>query len=127
MSSSTTLLYIVLACLAGGTISIICAAAITYVAAQSWIPRMVSFAVGALLATAFLDVLPEALEHGNPQAVLGVTLGGVLLFFMLEKVAIWRHSHGHTDALEEEAHGHAHHHHHGQHQHAGDAQRASML
>lgn len=64
------------------------------------LPRLVSFAVGALLGAAFLDLLPEAL-HGGAGQVQGVGLAialGVLAFFLLEKLAFWHHGHeGHMD------------------------------
>ncbi|MDB5178044.1 MAG: putative Zinc/iron permease [Candidatus Saccharibacteria bacterium] len=53
----------------------------------------VPFAAGALLAAAFLDVLPEALHEGGPQHVLVVTLIGFLFFFVLERSLSWFHHH----------------------------------
>ena len=65
------------------------------------LPRLVSFAVGALLGAAFLDLLPEALHNAGPSQVQGVGLAialGVLGFFLLEKLAFWHHGHeGHMD------------------------------
>ncbi|HLW73528.1 MAG TPA: ZIP family metal transporter [Gammaproteobacteria bacterium] len=65
------------------------------------LPRLVSFAVGALLGAAFLDLLPEALHGAAPAQVQGVGLAialGVLGFFLLEKLAFWHHGHeGHLD------------------------------
>jgi zinc and cadmium transporter len=59
---------------------------------------MVSFAIGALLGAAFLAVLPHALEspgiHGA-HVVTGVVLLGLLGFFLLEKLVLWRHCHTH--------------------------------
>ncbi len=60
------------------------------------VPHLVSFATGALLGAALLGFLPEAVERaGVAQApTVGlVTLGGLLLFFVLEKLVLWRHSH----------------------------------
>ncbi len=57
---------------------------------------LVSFAVGALLGAAFLDLLPEALESRGPEQVgaMGVVvLFGLLGFFLLEKLVLWRHCH----------------------------------
>jgi zinc and cadmium transporter len=68
---------------------------------------MVSFAIGALLGAAFLGVLPHALEAGrdaNVHAIPATVLGGLLGFFLLEKLVLWRHCH--TDQCE--AHGHTH-------------------
>jgi zinc and cadmium transporter len=54
----------------------------------------VSYAIGALLGAVFLDVLPEAFQHSpNIAAVSATVLLGILLFFTLEKVLIWRHCH----------------------------------
>ncbi|HEV2333379.1 MAG TPA: ZIP family metal transporter [Gammaproteobacteria bacterium] len=65
------------------------------------LPRLVSFAVGALLGAAFLDLLPEALHNAGTGQVQGVGLAialGVLGFFLLEKLAFWHHGHeGHVD------------------------------
>jgi zinc and cadmium transporter len=57
------------------------------------LPYLVSFAVGTLLASAFLGLLPSALRGGAVNSVLGVTLAGILMFFLLEKYLIWRHCH----------------------------------
>ncbi len=69
-----------------------------------WLSALVSFAVGALLGAAFLDLLPEALESRGPEQIgaMGVVvLIGLLGFFLLEKLVLWRHCH-----VEEcEAHG----------------------
>lgn len=54
---------------------------------------MVAFAVGALLATAFLDLLPEALENGQAETAFAGTLIGILVFFFIEKFFIWHHHH----------------------------------
>jgi zinc and cadmium transporter len=53
----------------------------------------VSYAIGALLGAAFLEVIPHAFEHGEPHRVAASILGGILAFFVLEKLFIWRHSH----------------------------------
>jgi zinc and cadmium transporter len=68
------------------------------------LPGMVSFATGALLSVALLSLLPEAIETAGPanvERVGAVLLGGILLFFVLEKLVLWRHCHqtvceGHT-------------------------------
>ncbi len=73
-----------------------------------WVNHMVSFAVGALLAVAFLDVLPEALHRADdPESLLATLLAGLLLFFILQKAALWRHSHG-DEAGGHDHHGHGH-------------------
>lgn len=57
------------------------------------IPWLISYAVGTLLGAALLALLPEALEQLPPSTALGTLLGGVLSFFLLEKLVIWRHCH----------------------------------
>ncbi len=62
------------------------------------------FAAGALLATAFLDLLPEAAHEGNIERALLGTLGGILLFFLLERFLRWfHHHHDEEDANHEDA------------------------
>lgn len=94
-----TLTWIVLACLAGGVLSV-CAAAFALVLRATWVPMLVSFAIGTLLGAAFLEVLPHAFEAGTPQDVATAILGGILGFFLLEKLLLWRHSHDHGEGLE---------------------------
>jgi zinc and cadmium transporter len=106
----TVFTYIMLGNLAGGVLSVLAAALVAYFVLGAWVPRMVSYAVGVLLGAAFLDVLPEAVSSGaGAEQILGTTLVGILLFFLLEKTALWRHEHGHE---------HEHEHEHAQH---GDA------
>ncbi|HEY9381405.1 MAG TPA: ZIP family metal transporter [Burkholderiales bacterium] len=90
------LLQIVAATLVGGVLSLIGAALLTFFLRPNMLARMVSFAVGVMLATAFLDVLPGAFAQTQDQTGLFATvLGGLIAFFALEKVALWRHSHTH--------------------------------
>jgi zinc and cadmium transporter len=62
------------------------------------VPWLVSYAVGALLGVALLALLPEALEALAPAPVFGTLLGGIMLFFVLEKLVLLRHCH--TDECE---------------------------
>lgn len=62
---------------------------------DGWTVLIVSFAAGAMLAGAFFDVLPEALEKTEPRQVLAITLSSILLFFLLEKFVYWHHHHHH--------------------------------
>lgn len=56
------------------------------------------FAAGALLAAAFTDLLPDALDRGDIRIGLYSTLGGILLFFILERSFRWfHHHHEHED------------------------------
>jgi zinc and cadmium transporter len=87
-----TLLWIIAASLAGGIASV-GAAAFALVVRTSWVPALVSFAIGALLGAAFLEVIPHAFENGDPHTTAGAILFGILGFFLLEKFLLWRHSH----------------------------------
>jgi len=111
-----TLGWIVAASLAGGVLSAVAAALALFLRA-SWIPMLVSYAIGALLGAAFLEVIPEAFENGEPHTVAGSILGGILVFFLLEKLLLWRHSHeghdtdghgGEPEAAGTSGHGHDH-------------------
>ena len=112
----TVLSQIVIASLAGGVLATVAAAG-TLALHASWISRLVSFAVGALLGAVFLELLPHALSEGSAQRVMVTVLIGLLAFFLLEKLVLWRHAHGHGEhdaaAAETEhehalhAHGHA--------------------
>lgn len=57
------------------------------------------FGAGALLAAAFISMLPEALEHGNVTSILLFALGGFLAFFVLERLIGWFHHHHHDAAV----------------------------
>ncbi len=59
------------------------------------VPWLVSYAVGALLGVSTLAILPSALEQLPAPRVLGTLLIGILLFFFLEKLVLWRHCHTH--------------------------------
>ena len=59
------------------------------------VPWLVSYAVGALLGVSTLAILPSALEQLPATRVLGTLLIGILLFFLLEKLVLWRHCHTH--------------------------------
>jgi zinc and cadmium transporter len=61
-----------------------------------FLPHLVSFATGALLGAALLGLLPEALQRAGPahgEAVGLAVTAGILIFFILEKLMLWRHSH----------------------------------
>lgn len=101
MSQTTNVLpAIVVACLAGGVLAIVAAAGTLALHAR-WISRLVSFAVGALLGAIFLELLPHALELGTTEHVMLTVLIGLLLFFLLEKLVLWRHSHLEVETLVE--------------------------
>ncbi len=104
---SNTLLWIILATFAGGVLSVVIAASLTLSVLKLIVRHLVSLSAGVLLGTALLKMLPEAFEttSASPQALFATLLGGLLFFFLLEKVELYRHSHHH------EGDGHHHHHH----------------
>ena len=59
------------------------------------IPWLVSYAVGALHGVSMLAILPNALESLPASRVFGTLLLGILAFFVLEKLVLWRHCHIH--------------------------------
>ena len=59
------------------------------------IPWLVSYAVGALLGVSMLAILPETLEYLPASRVFATLLLGILAFFVLEKLVLWRHCHTH--------------------------------
>ena len=100
----TSLGWIIAASLAGGVVSVGAAALALFLRA-SWISTLVSFAIGALLGAAFLEVIPHAFENGAPHTVALSILGGILVFFLLEKLLLWRHSHDHDEHSHTHDHG----------------------
>lgn len=87
-----TLGWIVAASVAGGTLSA-GLAAFSLMLRASWVPMLVSFAIGALLGAAFLEVIPHAFERGDAHEAAFAILGGIFGFFILEKLLLWRHCH----------------------------------
>jgi zinc and cadmium transporter len=89
-----------------GTASVLVAASFSLSFLSKMVNNMVSVSVGILLATALLHSLPEAfsMEGADPQILFATLLAGLLGFFLLEKIALLRHSHHH------EGDGHGHHH-----------------
>lgn len=78
----------------GGGLSVTAAAALAFSARTSWVPMLISYAIGALLGAAFLEVLPHAVSASGDAGTVGATiLGGILGFFVLEKLVLWRHCH----------------------------------
>jgi zinc and cadmium transporter len=90
----SVLAWIIVTSLFGGMLSVLFAAALTLNTRASWVQMLISYAIGALLGAAFLNALPEALELSkNPAQMTGTVLFGILLFFILEKLVLWRHCH----------------------------------
>jgi zinc and cadmium transporter len=104
-----TLLYIVLATLLGGLLSVLIAASLTVSMLGRLVKSLVSFSAGVLLGTALLQILPEAFESrsASPQSLFVTLLAGLMFFFLLEKAELYRHGHHHEG---DDPH---HHHHHG--------------
>jgi len=92
-------IWIILFCLVGGVLSVAAASLFLLLSEQTRVkvlPHGISFATGALLAVSFGGLIPHAFEAVDKQHVheLSMTImGGVLLFFMLEKLLLWRHCH----------------------------------
>src|SRR3989304_7557848 len=90
----TVLTWIIVASLAGGVLSVAPAAAFAYNARAAHVPVLISYAVGALLGAVFLDILPHAFGMADSiEQVAATILIGILLFFVLEKLVLWRHCH----------------------------------
>jgi zinc and cadmium transporter len=93
------MLYTVMACLAGGILSLVVAGIFAFRISSLWLHRWVAFSAGVMLATTFLNILPEVYELAPDQLheLFGILLLGILAFFFLEKLSIWRHSHVSND------------------------------
>jgi zinc and cadmium transporter len=106
------LFYILAASIVGTLLSLAIAALVAFRVQERWIPTLVSFAVGAMLGAAFLDILPHLFEETkNPGRTAAFILAGLLVFFVLEKLLLWRHHHHHGDEGEAAVgpvHGHGH-------------------
>ena len=87
-----TLGWIIAASVAGGTLSAGMASLALLIRA-AWVPMLVSYAIGALLGAAFLEVIPHAFENGEPHQAATAILAGIFFFFVLEKLLLWRHCH----------------------------------
>lgn len=95
------LVAILMGTLVAGIGSVWLAAALSFGALARYTQHMLSLAAGALMATAFLHLLPEAFESQAAAKDLFLTLlMGLVFFFLLDKAELWHH-------------GHEHHHHHG--------------
>ena len=102
-----TLLAILVGTLVAGIGSVWVAAWLSFGILSRYTQHMLSLAAGALMATAFLHLLPEAFESEAGAHELFLTLlVGLLFFFLLDKAELWHHGHEH-------GHGHAHGHHNG--------------
>jgi zinc and cadmium transporter len=101
------LISILLATTLAGVLSISAAAVFSFALLSKMVERMVSLSVGIMLSTSLLHALPEAFESGaDPRNLFAALLAGLLAFFMLEKLAVLRHSHHHEGDGHHHAHGH---------------------
>ena len=111
-----TLIAIILGTLTAGIGSVWLAAALSFGALAKYTQHMLSLAAGALLATAFMHLLPEAFEsQAGAQELFAALLAGLVFFFLLDKAELWHHGH---------EHGAGHDHHHG-HSHGHESERSA--
>lgn len=138
-----TLISILVGTLVAGMGSVWLAALLAYALLSRFTQHLLSLAAGALLATAFTRLLPEAFELSqeagvSAHALFFALLVGLVFFFLLDKAELWHHGHehGHDHAVIHESHDHSHdhgshahhaheahevhqHHHHGHNHHSG--------
>ena len=101
------LVAILLGTLAAGIGSVWVAAALSFGVLARYTQHMLSLAAGALLATAFMHLLPEAFESQASAHDLFLTLlVGLVFFFLLDKAELWHHGHEHHHGADH-AHDHA--------------------
>lgn len=123
MTDISLLVLIIIFTAIGGVLSVLAAGIFLLLSEknqQKVLPHGISFAIGALLAVAFWGLIPEAFENAKPeqiQSLSGTILAGILVFFVLEKLLIWRHCHfGECEAHGDDEHQypqHSHSHSHG--------------
>jgi zinc and cadmium transporter len=130
------LLLIIIFTAVGGVLSVLAAGVFLLLPDQQRdrvIPHGISFAIGALLSVAFWGLIPEAFSHIKPeqfQTLSGTILAGILGFFVLEKLLIWRHCHvetceAHGDETHDSNHDHNHDHH--GHHHGFDKSAGALI
>ena len=114
-----TLISILVGTLVAGIGSVWLAALLAYALLSRFTQHLLSLAAGALMATAFTRLLPEAFELSvsagvSPQTMFAALLVGLVFFFLLDKAELWHHGHEHGHS-----HGEAHpsHHAHASHDH----------
>ena len=106
-----TLIAILMGTLAAGLGSVLLAAVLANALMSRYTQHLLSLAAGALLATSFMHLLPEAFESDvSPHRLFMTLLIGVVFFFLLDKAELWHHGHEHH---------HGPHGHEGHHSHAG--------
>ncbi len=104
-----TLIAIILGTLTAGIGSVWLAAALSFGVLARYTQHMLSLAAGALLATAFMHLLPEAFEsQASAHDLFAALLVGLVFFFLLDKAELWHHGHEHG-AGGDHSHDHRHH------------------
>jgi zinc and cadmium transporter len=112
------LIAIILGTLTAGIGSVWLAAVLSFGVLAKYTQHMLSLAAGALLATAFMHLLPEAFEsQASAHELFATLLVGLVFFFLLDKAELWHHGHEHGV-------GHSHEHDHSHH-HAQDSKRSA--
>jgi zinc and cadmium transporter len=115
-----TLIAILIGTIAAGVGSVWLAALLGMAMLARYTQHMLSLAAGALMATAFMHLLPEAFEsEAGAHELFAMLLVGLVFFFLLDKAELWHHGHehhqgeghGHDHGHAHEGHGHAHHDH----------------
>ena len=109
-----TLISILVGTLLAGVGSVWLAAMLAYALLSRFTQHLLSLAAGALLATAFMRLLPEAFEQSavagvSAQVLFAVLLMGLIFFFLLDKAELWHHGHEHGHSHSEATHEHHHH------------------
>jgi zinc and cadmium transporter len=127
-----TLISILVGTLVAGMGSVWLAALLAYALLSRFTQHLLSLAAGALMATAFTRLLPEAFELSvvagiSPQTMFAALLVGLVFFFLLDKAELWHHGHehghSHGDAYHShDAHDHSTHAHHAHNEHHGHHQ-----
>ena len=119
-----TLLAILLGTVIAGVGSVWVAAFLSFSVLSRYTQHMLSLAAGALLATAFMHLMPEAFEsQASAHDLFAVFLVGLVFFFLLDKAELWHHGHEPhqplADHTHKEGHAHDHAHAHDHHSHHG--------
>ena len=113
-----TLIAILLGTVVAGVGSVWLAALLGFAMLARYTQHMLSLAAGALMATAFMHLLPEAFEsQASAHELFAMLLAGLVFFFLLDKAELWHHGHEH-------AHTHDHEHHHGHEAHHSHVARS---
>ena len=131
-----TLISILVGTLVAGMGSVWLAALLAYALLSRFTQHLLSLAAGALLATAFTRLLPEAFELSvgagvSAQALFAALLVGLVFFFLLDKAELWHHGHEHhhghgeADHAHQHGHEHEHEHHHGHAHHHAHGERTA--